>query len=81
MASIDQSLSWRTIGERLARTDNPRHRKMLQTLADHLRAEEHQSLEELMATLVPDPQYHLWKNGADYGPKRPRVRHRAHCRR
>jgi hypothetical protein len=69
MASIDQSLSWRTIGERLARTDNPRHRKMLQTLADHLRAEEHQSLEELMATLVPDPQYHLWKNGADYGPK------------
>ncbi len=68
-ASIDQSLSWHTVGERLARTENPRHRKMLQTLADHLRAEEQQSLDLLMATLVPEPHYHLWKNGADYGPK------------
>jgi len=68
-ASVDQSLSWRTVHERMARTDNPRHRRMLQTLADHLRAEEHQSLDELMATLVPEPQYHLWKTGADYGPK------------
>jgi hypothetical protein len=68
-ASIDQSLSWRTVAERLAHTDNPRHRQMLQTLADHLRAEEHLSLEKLMATLVPEPKYHLWKNGSDYGPK------------
>ncbi len=68
-ASIDQSLSWHTVGERLARTENPRHRKMLQTLADHLRAEEQQSLELLLATLVPEPHYHLWKNGGDYGPK------------
>jgi predicted YcjX-like family ATPase len=67
--SIDRSLSWRTVGDRLTRTENPRHRKMLQTLADHLRAEEHQSLELLLATLVPEPSYHLWKNGADYGPK------------
>jgi len=68
-ASIDQSRSWRTVAERLARAQDPRHRKMLQTLADHLRAEEHQSLGQLMATLVPEPEYHLWKNGADYGPK------------
>jgi len=68
-APIDQSRSWRAVDERLARTENPRHRRMLQTLGDHLRAEEHQSLEALMATLVPEPQYHLWKNGSDYGPK------------
>jgi hypothetical protein len=68
-APVDQSQSWRTIEERLARTANPRHRKMLQTLAEHLRAEERRNLEELMATLVPNPEYHLWKNGADYGPK------------
>jgi hypothetical protein len=68
-APIDQSLSWRTVAERIARTESPRQRKMLQTLADHLRAEEDQSLEALMATLVPEPRYHLWKNGADYGPK------------
>jgi hypothetical protein len=68
-ASIDQSLSWRTVADRLAQTDSPRQRKMLQTLADHLRAEEHLSLEQLMATLVPEPEYHLWRNGADYGPK------------
>ena len=67
--SIDQSLSSRIIEERLARTESPRHRKMLQTLIDHLRAEEHQSLDELMSTLVPAPAYHFWKNGSDYGPK------------
>jgi len=67
--SIDQSLAWRTVADRLAQTDNPRHGKMLQTLVDHLRAEEHLSLVELMATLVPEPDYHLWKQGADYGPK------------
>ena len=67
--AIDQSLSWRTVGERLARTESPRQRRMLQTLIDHLRAEEHQSLDELMATLVTAPQYHFWRDGADYGPK------------
>jgi hypothetical protein len=68
-ALIDQSMAWRTVADRLAQTGNPRHRKMLQTLVDHLRAEEHLSLVELMATLVPEPDYHLWKQGADYGPK------------
>jgi len=68
-APVDQSLSWRVVEERMARTESPRQRKMLQTLIDHLRAEEHQSLDELMATLVASPQYHFWRDGADYGPK------------
>ena len=55
--------------ERLDRTENPRHRKMLQTVRDHLAAEVAGSLDALMATLVPDPEYHLWGNGVDGGPK------------
>jgi len=45
-APVDQSLSWRVVEERMARSESPRQRKMLQTLIDHLRAEEHQSLDE-----------------------------------
>jgi hypothetical protein len=42
---------------------------MLGTLIEHLDAEAAMSLDRLMATLVPEPKYHLWANGADYGPK------------
>jgi hypothetical protein len=42
---------------------------MLETVIAHLEAEVAGSLEALMATLVPDPEYHFWGNGGDYGPK------------
>jgi hypothetical protein len=35
---FDQAISWRGLEDRLARTDNPRHRKMLQTVIDHAKA-------------------------------------------
>jgi hypothetical protein len=66
---FDQTISWQRIEERLARTTNPRHRKMLQTVIDHARAEAHGDVDGLMATLVEDPQYHFWSNGQDWGPK------------
>jgi hypothetical protein len=66
---FDQSISWRQLEERLQRTTDPRHRKMLQTVIDHARAETRGDVDGLMATLAEDPQYHFWSNGGDWGPK------------
>ncbi|HWL42692.1 MAG TPA: hypothetical protein VNQ73_07100 [Ilumatobacter sp.] len=57
------------IEARLARTDDPRHQRMLTVLGDHIRAEATLDLDGLMATLVDEPRYHLWGSGRDTGPK------------
>ncbi len=49
---------WGKLEERL-RTDNLRHRKMLQTVIDHARAESNGDVDGLMATLCDDPRYHF----------------------
>ena len=66
---LDQSKMWTAIEERHARTDDPRHRQMLEVVIEHSKAEAARSVERLMATLVEDPQYHFWVNGRDVGPK------------
>jgi hypothetical protein len=69
MLDFDRSLGWRALEERLAATRSPRQRKILQTVIDHAKAEAAFDLDALMATLVPDPQYHFWSFGRDHGPK------------
>src|SRR5688572_13874772 len=69
MSIVDQTLSVRVLEERLAQTTDSRHRQMLSVVLEHLAAEADGSLERLMATLAPEPGYHLWAGGADYGPK------------
>jgi len=69
MAIVDQLRSVRQVEERLARTEDPRQRGMLATVAAHLRAEAAGDLDGLRATLVDQPDYHLWADGHDYGPK------------
>jgi hypothetical protein len=66
---FDQNVSWRGLEERLARTTDHRHRTMLQTVIDHAKAESRGDVDGLMATLSPDPQYHFWSAGRDWGPK------------
>ena len=66
---FDQSITWQALEERLARTTNPRHQKMLQTVIDHAKAESAGDVDGLMATLGDNPQYHFWSNGQDWGPK------------
>jgi hypothetical protein len=66
---FDQSISWQQLEERLARTTDPRHRRMLQTVIDHATAESRGDVDGLMATLSDDPQYHFWSAGRDWGPK------------
>ncbi len=66
---FDQAISWYGLEDKLARTTNPRHRQMLQTVIDHARAESNGDVDGLMATLNDDPQYHFWNRGKDWGPK------------
>lgn len=66
---FDSSRSWERLEQRLAETDNPRHRKMLETVIAHTKAEAHGDIDGVMATLGPDPKYHFWRNGKDFGPK------------
>jgi hypothetical protein len=71
MFEFDQSVSWQQLEERLAKTTDPRHRTMIQTVIDHAKAEAEGDVDGLMATLVADPQYHFWRNAQDWGPKGP----------
>jgi hypothetical protein len=66
---FDQAKMWQAIEARLAATDNPRHRQMLEVVIEHAKAEADRSVERLMATLVDDPQYHFWVRARDVGPK------------
>ena len=69
MGIIEPAVAARRLRERLATTESTRQRAMLETVIEHLDAETAMSLDRLMATLAPEPRYHLWANGADYGPK------------
>jgi hypothetical protein len=55
--------------ERIEIEKDPRCRQLLEQVRDHLRTEIRGEFEALMATLVDDPQYHLWGMGAEMGPK------------
>lgn len=69
MLDMEPSVGWVTIEQRLAVTTNPRHRRMLEVIIDHAKAEYEGDVEGLMNTLAPNPRYHLWGGGAGAGPK------------
>jgi len=69
MALIDQHAAATAVEDRLSRTTDPRQRAMLETVAEHLRAEAVGDVDRLLATLVDDPVYHLWSEGHDVGPR------------
>jgi hypothetical protein len=69
MAIIDPEEAGRRLREHQSKIESPRQRGLLETVAEHLDAEAALSLDRLMATLAPEPDYHLWANGNDYGPK------------
>jgi hypothetical protein len=57
MAIIDQTLTYKDIAEKLARTSNPRHKLMLERLLQHARGEVEEDLEAVLGTLGPNPVY------------------------
>lgn len=69
MEHIDPSMGWRLVTKRLERTENPRHRAMLEIVIGHLKAEASLNLEGLLEGLCPEPEYHMWGSGRDTGPK------------
>lgn len=66
---FDPKLTYTKYDDRLAATDDPRQRHMIEVVRAHSRAEVERSLEGLMATLVAEPEYHFWVMGKDMGPK------------
>src|SRR5439155_12100544 len=66
---LDQTKTWAKVDERLVRTTNPRHRRMLEKLRDHMVAEADADFDLLMSTLGPNPEYRSWRDGVDVAPK------------
>jgi hypothetical protein len=69
MVVVDQALVVRQLAEKIHKTDNPRHKKMLELIQQHAVAEASGSLEGLMATLGKNPAYHFFEMQGDTGPK------------
>ena len=68
--TFDPALMVSRVRDRLERTTNPRHRRMLEQVLEHLSGEVEFDLDQLMdAYPVPEPQYRLWRDGDDVGPK------------
>ena len=68
-SQFDPERSWQSLEERIKIEKDPRCRQLLEQVRDHLRTEIRGEFEGLMATLVDDPQYHLWGMGVEMGPK------------
>lgn len=66
---LDHELGIKQVTEKIARTENPRHRQMLEVVREHLIAENASDIERVMATLTANPVYHTREPGGDKGPK------------
>lgn len=62
---FDPHTSWLPLRERAAATDHPRHKQLLEEVANHMEAEINGRLEPLMATLTAEPVYHFWRVGPE----------------
>ena len=64
---IEPARGWQAVQRRLDVTTNERHRRVLETLRDHLLAEATADFDLLLSTLSADPQYHFWVDGSGFG--------------
>ena len=69
VAADDPPANQRGLVDMLSRTENPRHRMMLQTLIRHDQAEIDCDLDAVMSTMSPDAAYIRWGPTGDTGPK------------
>lgn len=65
----DSTLTRTGLIERLEVTENPRHRKILETVIEHDRCETVGDLEGVLATLSPNANFYRWGPTGDTGPK------------
>lgn len=66
---FDPEQTWLPLEARLERETDPRRRRLLSQVRDHMRSEIGGDFEALMATLTAEPRYHMWGFGAEIGPK------------
>jgi hypothetical protein len=67
--AFDPERTWQPLEVRIETEQNPRCRALLEQVRNHMRAEIRGEFDPLMATLIDDPQYHLWGIGVEAGPK------------
>lgn len=66
---FDHELGIRQIAEKLERTDDPRHRRMLEIVHDHMVAENEGDIARIMESISPHAEYHVWSTPEDVGCK------------
>ncbi|MGV9584926.1 hypothetical protein [Nocardia farcinica] len=69
MIELDRNHLVDCITARLAVTDQPRQRTMLERMRVHAAAERDGDLDTLVGTLGPATNYHFWQLTGDVGPK------------
>jgi hypothetical protein len=52
-----------------AKLQSARQRQMIDVYIEHTTAEVGGDIDRLMATMNPDPRFHIWAGGSDIGPK------------
>jgi hypothetical protein len=66
---IDSERGWQSMNKFIAAQTNPKHKALMEMVQEHMRTEVRGEHAGLMATLVDEPQYHMWGGPVDTGPK------------
>ena len=66
---LDSERGWKSLNRFIESQSDPAHRALLEMVQEHMRTEVRGEHEALMATLVDEPQYHMWGGPEDTGPK------------
>ncbi len=67
--TFDPDQSWAPLDWRIEQESDPRRRRLLEQVREHMCTEIGGELEPLMATLVDEPRYHFWGTPVEGGPK------------
>ena len=66
---IDPTRTWAAVEAAWQAETRPGHKALLKQVRDHMKTEVCGEIELLMNTLTAEPQYHIWGQGPDRGPK------------
>ncbi len=66
---FDPERTWLAVEARMEQEEDPIVKALLGQVRDHMRSEIRGEFDALMATLVDEPQYHLWGLPTEGGPK------------
>lgn len=62
MTSIDPNKTWRLVEERFHSETDPRRKRNLELVMEHMKAEAAADIEGVVATLTESPRYVMWGN-------------------